>query len=96
MTQSNPILGAEASDITSLRFISDGFGDQYSACIDKDIVIVGAGMAGIGAALTLLEHGCKNFVLLEGEFTRQFIPKKFWLLKTLGPKSFIANGCICI
>lgn len=33
----------------------------------KKIVIVGAGIAGIGAAQRLVQHGYRNVVILEGE-----------------------------
>lgn len=42
---------------------------RYSACHQKEVVILGAGMAGLGAALKLMEEGCTNFVLLEGKYS---------------------------
>ncbi|KAL1460641.1 hypothetical protein WDU94_012604, partial [Cyamophila willieti] len=42
-------------------------GTRYPDCIVKDVVIVGAGMAGIGAALKLLENSVNNFVILEAQ-----------------------------
>ncbi|KAI5748199.1 hypothetical protein M8J77_022970 [Diaphorina citri] len=49
------------------RLLKSESHSRYSSCIAKDVVIVGAGMAGIGAALTFLQNGVTNFVLLEAQ-----------------------------
>jgi cation diffusion facilitator CzcD-associated flavoprotein CzcO len=34
-----------------------------------DVIIVGAGIAGLSASKTLLENGIDNFLILEGKIT---------------------------
>ena len=53
------------SQHTETASTTDGKPPRGESSLDADIIIVGAGISGIGAAIELLRHGHDSFILLE-------------------------------
>jgi heterodisulfide reductase subunit A-like polyferredoxin len=50
----------------NLKAKLDGELKENQAIVDKDIVIIGGGCAGVECASKLISYGIKNIVILEG------------------------------